>query len=187
MMAWPDLVGLGILVTELPHVARKRSSAARDRRADRSSLRLLWIAIVAGIAGAYLARARAVGPAWTVDASLVTIALSTCALGFAVRTWAVVTLGRFFTVDVAIREGHALVTTGPFRFVRHPSYTGLVLLFVGWSLTFGQALSVAALLVPTFLALAYRIHVEEIALTRAFGASYDAYRARTKRLVPFAY
>ena len=104
--------------------------------------------------------------------------------GLAFRWWAVITLGKFFTVDVATHDDHALVATGPFRFVRHPSYTGLLLAFCGFGLSFGNTLSLIALMVPIVAALWYRMRVEEEALRRALGAPYDAYCARTKRLIP---
>jgi protein-S-isoprenylcysteine O-methyltransferase len=97
------------------------------------------------------------------------------------------TLGRFFTVDVAIREGHELIQSGPYSLVRHPSYTGLFAMFVGWSITFENYASICALLIPFSLALVYRVRIEESALEHAFGAAYQTYRSQTKRLVPFVY
>lgn len=186
-MATPEVVGLAILVAELPHVLRKRSDASRDRRADRSSLRIVWIAILCGVLAAFRAHASGIGPRFATGPLVTTIAVTTCVAGFALRAWAVATLGRLFTVDVAIREGHALVTAGPFRWVRHPSYTGLIAMFLGWSITFGNVVSVVTLLIPMAAALLYRVHVEERALASAFGPSYEAYRARTKRLVPYVF
>lgn len=104
--------------------------------------------------------------------------------GLALRWWAIGTLGRLFTVNVAVFEDHHLVANGPYRFVRHPSYTGMLLAFLGLGVFFGSWLSLAALIVPIGLASAYRIHVEEAMLFKAFGGNYSAYCARTKRLVP---
>ncbi|MBL8858794.1 MAG: isoprenylcysteine carboxylmethyltransferase family protein [Planctomycetes bacterium] len=187
MLAWPHVVGLSILLVELPHLFGRRSDKAQDRRADRASLRSLWLAIGCGIAGAYYLRASAVGPLFDLSTLVLAAALVLVFLGCALRLWAVKTLGRLFTVDVAIRAGHSLVTSGPFRFVRHPSYTGLLAMFVGWSVTFANVASAVALLAPLTIALFYRLHVEESALSGAFGADYAEYCARTKRLVPFVY
>jgi protein-S-isoprenylcysteine O-methyltransferase len=118
------------------------------------------------------------------EASIRTVALTLFAVGLAVRWWAVVTLGRFFTVDVATHDDHALVDSGPFRFVRHPSYTGLILAFLAVGVSLGNAVSLVVLIVPVVAALSYRMRVEEAALRTALGASYDDYCARTKRLVP---
>jgi protein-S-isoprenylcysteine O-methyltransferase len=71
--------------------------------------------------------------------------------------------------------------------VRHPSYTGLIAMFVGWSVLYQNAWSIVALLAPFTIALLYRVHVEEAALEAKFGASYAAYRAHTKRLIPLVY
>ena len=82
---------------------------------------------------------------------------------------------------------HQVVDTGPYRWVRHPSYSGLLLQFAGLALTFGSVPSVAVVLVPTFLALLYRIKVEEAALRTHLGARYEVYMQKTKRLVPLVF
>jgi len=187
MLAWHEVVGVAILVAELPHVVRRRSDRTRDRGADRSSLRVVWIAIACGVTGAFVTCSRAIGPRYELTSLVLTIAMGIAVAGFVLRAWAVATLGRLFTVDVAIREGHALVKAGPFAFARHPSYTGLIAMFVGWAITFGGIVPAIVLLAPTIGALTYRMNVEEAALSSAFGAEYDAYRASTKRLVPFVY
>jgi protein-S-isoprenylcysteine O-methyltransferase Ste14 len=76
-----------------------------------------------------------------------------------------------------------VVTSGPYRYLGHPSYTGLLLAFGGLGVFFGSWLSVAVLLVPITLALVHRIHLEESVLTSTLGPAYVASRARTKRLV----
>lgn len=88
---------------------------------------------------------------------------------------------------VAIDKDHSLVLVGPFRWVRHPAYTGLLLAFLGVGLSLSNWLSVALVMVPISLALLYRIEVEERALGERFGAAYERYAARTKRLIPWLY
>ena len=100
------------------------------------------------------------------------------------RWWAIVHLGRFFSVDVAILRDHQVVDTGPYRLVRHPSYTGLLLQCAGLALSLGMAFSVFLIVVPTFLVLFHRIRVEEKVLLANLGESYAAYTRRTKRLLP---
>ena len=77
-----------------------------------------------------------------------------------------------------------MVDTGPFRFVRHPSYTGSLLAFFGFGLSLSSALSQIVLMVPIVAVFWYRMLVEEAALRRALGAAYVDYCARTKRLIP---
>ena len=108
------------------------------------------------------------------------------AAGGALRLWPVFVLGRRFSGLVAIQSGHKLVTTGAYRFVRNPSYLGLLVMSLGWALAFrsGVGVLLAALLLPPLVA---RIRAEEALLRAHFGAEYEAYCARTWRLVPGLY
>ena len=109
------------------------------------------------------------------------------AAGLILRWWAIITLGRFFTVDVTIEKDHELVERGPFRLVRHPSYTGVLLAFVGFALTLRNWAAILVVLLPIFLAFVRRMNVEEEALRGALGERYAQYMKRTKRLVPGVY
>ncbi len=105
------------------------------------------------------------------------------AAGCVLRIWPVFVLGNRFSGLVAIQPMHQLVTTGIYGFIRHPSYAGLLIGSAGWSLAFrsGAGLILTALLVPVVLS---RIRSEEALLAWYFGPAYDAYRARTSRLLP---
>lgn len=107
--------------------------------------------------------------------------------GLALRWWAIVVLGRFFTVDVTIEKDHEVVEAGPYQWVRHPSYTGVLLAFFGLALSLHNLLSIFLIMVPITVALLHRMNVEEQALLRALGERYASYMARTKRLLPFLY
>lgn len=106
--------------------------------------------------------------------------------GGILRLWPVFVLGQRFSGLVAIQQGHTLVTDGIYRRIRNPSYLGLVVNMLGWVLTFrsGVGVLLTALAVPVLIA---RIHSEERLLHEHFGAEYDAYCARTWRLVPGVY
>jgi protein-S-isoprenylcysteine O-methyltransferase Ste14 len=108
------------------------------------------------------------------------------ATGGALRLWPVFVLGRRFSGLVAIQPGHELETAGPYAVIRHPSYLGLLVTLIGWALVFrsGAGLALAALTIPPLVA---RMNAEETLLRGHFGARYDAYRARTARLVPGIY
>ena len=100
------------------------------------------------------------------------------------RLWAIRTLGRFFTADVRVVSGQHVVTSGPYRLVRHPSYTGLMLAFAGMGLALGNWLSLLVLVALPSIGLIFRIHVEEAALLARLGDPYRQYMSYTKRLLP---
>ena len=106
-------------------------------------------------------------------------------LGVAVRQWAIAVLGRFFSLNVQVVEDHRVVDKGPYRLIRHPSYTGLLITFIGISLAV-QSLAALLVLPAVFtVAFGYRISVEEKTLLTELGDNYASYMKRTKRLIPF--
>jgi protein-S-isoprenylcysteine O-methyltransferase len=107
--------------------------------------------------------------------------------GEALRYSAVATLGRFFTFSVAVHAGQTVVQSGPYRYIRHPSYTGGLLTLAGVGLALGNWAGLAVLLGLMGVAYGYRMRVEESALVESLGESYREYRMRTKRLVPFLF
>jgi protein-S-isoprenylcysteine O-methyltransferase Ste14 len=124
---------------------------------------------------------------WTIDGNGVRwLGVVLFALGGAVRLWPVYVLGDRFSGLVAIQPGHTLVTSGIYSHVRNPSYLGLLVSSLGWSLAFRSGIGVlmTAALVPPLVA---RMHAEERLLTSEFGTEYEAYRARTWRLIPGLY
>ena len=108
------------------------------------------------------------------------------AAGIALRFAAVIVLGRFFTFVVMVGSDQHVVDTGPYRWIRHPSYTGALLTLFGFLLCAGNWAALVAI-VPPLIGLTYRIRVEERALSEQLGEAYVSYAARTKRLVPFIY
>ena len=107
--------------------------------------------------------------------------------GLAIRWIAILTLRKYFTVNVAIQSGQQIVKSGLFRFLRHPSYCGSIISFIGLALTFANWISLSVILVPITLAFVMRIHIEERALTEAFGFEYEEYCRSTWRLLPWIY
>jgi protein-S-isoprenylcysteine O-methyltransferase Ste14 len=105
-------------------------------------------------------------------------------LGVALRQWAVFALGKFFTVQVRVRSDQTVVDTGPYRLVRHPSYTAIIISFVGVGVALENWLSLAVLLVVPTFGLVIRIRVEERALLDALGEPYRQFSASRARLIP---
>lgn len=104
--------------------------------------------------------------------------------GIAARLWAIASLGKFFRGTVHVQQDHEVVRHGPYRWVRHPAYSGVILAVLALTLRLGNILAWVLYALCTFIAFAYRVRVEERMLTRALGAAYTEYAAQTRRLIP---
>lgn len=149
-----------------------------------------FYAVVGSIVAAFVASDRLIGfPATLLGGGYapVVIGLVLLAAGVLLRLWAVVALGRLFTFRVAIQAQHRLVSTGPYRFVRHPSYSGVLLACVGIGIADANLMSLAVLLLLPLAGILVRIRHEERTLTAALGDEYRRYSAATARLVPLVW
>ena len=180
------LLGLAFGLSEFLLNVFKRSKR-RDAGADAGSLRLIWIVILISMFIGMLVANSVPGAALPNGRGLYVAGFTIFGIGALLRWYSIFYLGRFFTVDVRVGEDHQVIDTGPYRWVRHPSYTGVLLEFIGFALCVGNALSMVVILVPTFCAFLYRIRVEELALRNGLGERYNAYCRRTRRLIPFVY
>jgi protein-S-isoprenylcysteine O-methyltransferase Ste14 len=108
-------------------------------------------------------------------------------LGLALRIWTRLTIGGMYSGYLRVKVGHVLVTDGPYRFVRHPGYTGFVVMALGLSIGYASLIGLAAILVLLLPGLAYRMMVEERLLTAQFGEEYRAYALKPRRLIPFVW
>lgn len=117
---------------------------------------------------------------------LLIVGLAMVFSGIIIRFIAIGTLGKNFSGLLRIREGHTLVTTGIYRWVRHPAYLGAILLFVGIPVAVSSVLGFLAMLLLVVYLL-FRIRLEEKMLTSRFGDEYREYVKRSKRLIPFVY
>lgn len=165
----------------------KRSVPASAERRDRSSLRFLWLTITLALfIGVYMGM-KGIGYVAIVAPWISYLGLTLILLGLLLRWSAILTLRRYFTVDVAIVKDHKIVDRGLYKYLRHPAYSGTLLSFLGLGLTFSNWLSLLIIVVPITGAFLYRIRIEEDALRLAFGEEYTAYCRRTKRLIPGIY
>jgi protein-S-isoprenylcysteine O-methyltransferase Ste14 len=108
-------------------------------------------------------------------------------IGMALRFWSVFTLGASFRTTVETHGDQKIVRAGPYRLLRHPSYSGLILICCGYGLALQNWLSLLIVVMLPLLALLYRIHVEEAALVSSFGSDYIEYQGHTKKLVPWVW
>jgi protein-S-isoprenylcysteine O-methyltransferase Ste14 len=160
-----------------------RQSGNENQAPDRTNL-----AVIAGLYGSIVAAAilghfgHLPWPGhntWPVITGIVLILL-----GIALRIWATYTLGRFFQFHIQVLDGQHIVTGGPYRFVRHPSYAGTILVMAGFGFASGDIWGLVAALAIIGTALAIRIRAEERMLTASFGAEYERFAAKRKRVLP---
>jgi protein-S-isoprenylcysteine O-methyltransferase Ste14 len=172
----------------------RRGSTSRDRATRRTIMLMIVPAILAATAVSYLVPTgsplRLAGAGTGADAGAgsvswpVVAGLAVMWLGLAIRAWAIVVLGRSFRTTVEIDADQPVVARGPYRWVRHPAYTGVLLLATGYGLAMGNWLSLLITVTVPAVAMLRRIGVEETALVETLGRPYEVYRTRTKRLVP---
>lgn len=170
--------------SEIALVFATRTRRSTGATQDRGSIFILWLTIIASIAACdWLADSLHVaafdGSPWLKP---LTIALMVA--GLVIRWTAILSLGRSFSVNVAIKQSQTIYRKGLYRVVRHPSYLGMLIIFLAIGLRSRNLVSLAIMLIAPTAAVLYRIHVEEQALSHAFGSEYASYREATKRLVP---
>ncbi|WP_226011074.1 methyltransferase family protein [Halomicrobium salinisoli] len=164
-------------------ITRRIWRADEEERIDRGSFRVLWAATTGGTAVAVLFPFAGVGQ---VGAPVLSFWLGIALMlgGFLFRMYAMLTLGRLFSHRVAVKDDHEVIVRGPYRWVRHPSYTGAIVTYLGIGVVTGNWVSVCAVLAGALAGYGHRIRIEERAL-RAELDGYEAYAERTPyRLVP---
>jgi protein-S-isoprenylcysteine O-methyltransferase len=157
---------------------RGATRVRRDRGSEALILLTVWISLGIALSFGY----GGVGPLpdWVFY-----LGIFLMLLGIGVRQWAIAVLGRFFSLNVRVVEDHQVVDKGPYRWVRHPSYTGVLITFIGLSLAV-QSLGALLVLLGVFIvSFGYRIRVEEKTLRSELGDDYASYMKRTKRIIPY--
>jgi protein-S-isoprenylcysteine O-methyltransferase Ste14 len=178
-LLWPvsEIIGGGI-------IPLLRRGGVLTRRRDRGSLLLIFISIVVSLSVAFSFAAAGIAmlPTWAFYPGIVLMVG-----GIAFRQWAIAVLGRFFSMAVRVQKNQTVVDTGPYRYVRHPSYTGLLTIFVGLGLALQSWGAVLVLALIFSIVWGYRIRVEERSLIAQLGEAYASYSRRTKRLIPYVF
>jgi protein-S-isoprenylcysteine O-methyltransferase Ste14 len=174
-------------LSELSLLIFKRSkSKGIINSKDRNSLAILWLTIaICSSAGPFTAFKFSFAEIG--NQTLVYTGIIIAVIGFIIRWISIIQLGSMFTVDVAITDDHNLKTNGLYQFVRHPSYLGLILIITGISICLNNWLSIAVMVIPSFLAINHRIIVEEQALISEFGEQSINYKRQVRKIIPWLY
>lgn len=169
-------------------LARKtRVDVSEHSDSEERSQWLLWITIVISLVLAVIFKSLAYAPIPIEYLPRQLMALLLFSAGLFCRYAAVGRLGRFFTTNVLIQHKHELVVNGPYRWVRHPAYTGLLMAFAAAGLAMGDVIALLLLTAPTFFAFNYRIGIEEKLLNKRFGTAYRYYSKSTWKLLPWIF
>ena len=163
-----------------------RSKSAQTRELDKNSVNLLWLVIATSITAAVIISIYFSFPiAGSIWISYAGILLILC--GILIRFIAIKTLGTFFTVNLSVEGDQKIIKSGMYKYIRHPSYTGSLLSFLGLGVSLNNWISLAVIFVPVLIAFIYRMGIEEKMLIKHSGPEYEAYMKETKRLIPKIY
>jgi protein-S-isoprenylcysteine O-methyltransferase Ste14 len=154
---------------------------------ERRSQRVLWISILISLSLALWFKNLAWAPIKLEYLPRQALAMLIFGAGLYLRYAAVSELGRFFTTNVAIQQEHRLIKEGPYRWLRHPAYTGLLIALFAAGVAMGDYIALALLLTPTVWAFSRRIEIEERMLLTEFGSVYAEFCGSTWRLIPWVY
>ncbi|NOZ63224.1 MAG: isoprenylcysteine carboxylmethyltransferase family protein [Calditrichaeota bacterium] len=167
-------------------LAKFKSSARvkQSQQKDKGSIKFLWIVIVISITLGILTASRGIGFIKDYSEKISSFGLGLILGGLIIRWIAIISLKKYFTVDVSIQKDHQIKTDGLYQSIRHPAYLGSLLSFLGLGLAFSNWISTLVIFVPILAVFLLRIRVEEEALLEFFGEEYEKYRQRTKKLIP---
>ncbi len=163
-----------------------RAKKTDKQGADKGSLTFIWLTIAVSITAAVFVADWHQIPIST-HGSIAYAGLAIVVTGIILRLAVIATLGRFFTVDVTIKQGHQLKKNGFYKYLRHPSYFASLVSFVGFGISLNNWASLAIVTVSILVAFVKRIQVEEKALVEQFGEEYLQYKKTTSGLIPFIY
>jgi len=170
-------------------LARLKTSARTEQsqKMDKGSLKFLWIVIILSITGGILFGIFGIGLIRQHTRIISLIGVALIVIGLLIRWNAILSLKKYFTVDVSIHKNHQIKTDGIYRYIRHPAYLGSLLSFLGLGLAFANWLSTIVIFVPILIVFLMRIRIEERVLTNFLGKEYQKYCKKTKRLIPKIY
>jgi protein-S-isoprenylcysteine O-methyltransferase Ste14 len=163
----------------------KRLRAGIQRQDKGSHVVLICLVVFGLLLGVLLAYKDPVTTITSASVFLFWLGMLLIYAGIALRLYAIIVLGAFFTTTVAVAAEQTVIEAGPYRLIRHPSYTGLLITLLGFGLSLTNWLSLLVIMGCALIGLSYRIQVEEHVLQEHLGQRYQEYMRRTKRLIPF--
>jgi protein-S-isoprenylcysteine O-methyltransferase Ste14 len=170
------------VVAVIPNQGKGYGQGQRVVRAQHVAMVMMQIVAIAAVVIPPFCDRRGI---WVVNSSAVRwLGVALFSAGVSVLNWATLVLGRYFSTEVTLQEAHQLVTSGPYRWIRHPRYTGIVTFILGVAMVFRSAAGGALALVMLAILL-WRIHDEEKFMEESFGDAWRQYRSRSKMLLPY--
>ncbi len=154
-----------------------------NREDDKFSILLILVAASASIVSANIEWANNY-PAYESNTAITIAGFCMIVLGVFIRVWAIRTLGKYFTATVVLQEKQTLITSGPYKIVRHPSYLGAFLAIVGCAVFLNAYISIVVAALLMGASYVVRIRAEEKALVQYFGNDYLEFSKKTRRLFP---
>ncbi len=182
-----NIITLIWIISEIVLSSMKKSNLDHSTNDyDKNTFRIIWITILLSIAiGIFISKLN-VGRISILPYQKI-FGLILIVGGLIIRWTAILKLRENFTVDVSVRKDQKIIQDGLYKFVRHPSYSGSLLSFLGLSLMFNNVFTIIIINVPIVLAFLHRIKIEENVLSNVIGTEYIEYSKRTKKLIPFIY
>jgi protein-S-isoprenylcysteine O-methyltransferase Ste14 len=164
-----------------------RTTRGMDNSADRGTRRLVWILLVIAFESAWLPVIFSFGKLLALGDWLTWLGVFIMVSGVVFRRYAIAVLGKFFTAIVQIHKDHQLIKVGPYRYIRHPSYLGILILALGNGIALANWISLLLCIALPAIGIVQRIKVEENELYYHFGEQYQDYRKITWRIIPYIY
>lgn len=180
------LMAVSLIVWALIELRQALHRRAEARSTDQGSLNVVRLAAIVGALLAVTA-ARVSAASFPYGPAGAVVSLLFIWAGIALRFWSFQTLGHYFTFAVMTSVDQPVITTGPYRYLRHPSYLGIMLILTGIGLTYGNWLSLAAIVLLPLVGFLNRIRIEEAALSATLGDRYTSYASGRKRLIPWVW
>ena len=163
----------------------------RTRKSNLQGLNIRFFALIAIIIGIVIAfNMPVIVPVSSIRNHFTvffTLGITFIWIGIFFRYWAIRTLGKFFRTRLVIQNDHELITKGPYKYLRNPSYTGVLITFIGFGFGVANWLSIVVFIAVGLFTYIWRIRVEEQMLSKQFGKAYEDYKKRTWALIPFVW